>query len=36
VKPEAVKQIRKDLKFHRIALPREEDVARAKAWLSKK
>ena len=36
VKPEAVKQIGKDLKFHRIALPREEDVERAKAWLSKK
>jgi NitT/TauT family transport system substrate-binding protein len=36
VKPEAVKQIGKDLKFHHIALPREEDVERAKAWLSKK
>ena len=35
VKPEAVAQIGKDLKFHRIALPREEDVERAKAWLSK-
>lgn len=36
VKPEAVKEISKDLKFHRMALPREEDVERAKAWLSKK
>lgn len=36
VKPEAVKQIGNDLKFHHIALPREEDVERAKAWLSKK
>ena len=36
VKPEAVAQIGKDLKFHRIALPREEDVERAKTWLSKK
>lgn len=36
VKPEALKQIDKDLKFHRIALPREEDVERAKSWLSKK
>lgn len=36
VKPEALKQIDKDLKFHRIALPREEDVERAKNWLSKK
>ena len=36
VKPEAVKQIGKDLKFHRIALPREEDVEKAKSWLSKK
>lgn len=36
VKPEALKQISKDLKFHRIALPREEDVTRAKTWLSKK
>ena len=36
VKPEALQQISKDLKFHRIALPREEDVNRAKAWLSKK
>lgn len=35
VKPEAVAQIGKDLKFHHIALPREEDVERAKAWLSK-
>ena len=36
VKPEALKQISKDLKFHRITLPREADVERAKAWLSKK
>ena len=36
VKPEALKEISKDLKFHRIALPREADVERAKAWLSKK
>ena len=36
VKPEAVKQIGNDLKFHHIALPREEDVERAKVWLSKK
>ena len=36
VKPEAVKEISKDLKFHRMALPREKDVERAKAWLSKK
>ena len=36
VKPEALKQIDKDLKFHRIALPREEDVEKAKSWLSKK
>ncbi|MBO4891090.1 MAG: ABC transporter substrate-binding protein [Prevotella sp.] len=36
VKPEALKQIGKDLNFHRIALPREEDVNRAKTWLSKK
>lgn len=36
VKPEALKQISKDLKFHRIALPREVDVERAKTWLSKK
>lgn len=36
VKPEALQQISKDLKFHHIALPREEDVNRAKAWLSKK
>lgn len=36
VKPEALQQIGKDLKFHRIALPREEDVERAKSWLSKK
>ena len=36
VKPEAVKQIGNGLKFHHIALPREEDVERAKAWLSKK
>jgi NitT/TauT family transport system substrate-binding protein len=36
VKPEAIQQISKDLKFHRIALPREEDVTRAKTWLSKK
>ena len=33
VKPEAVAQIGKDLKFHHIALPREEDVERAKAWI---
>ena len=36
VKPEALQQISKDLKFHHIALPREEDVNRAKSWLSKK
>ena len=36
VKPEALKQISKDLKFHGITLPREADVERAKAWLSKK
>ena len=36
VKPEVLKQISKDLKFHRITLPREADVERAKAWLSKK
>lgn len=36
VKPEAVKHIGKDLKFHRIALPREEDVEKAKSWLSRK
>ena len=36
VKPECIEKIGKDLKFHRIALPREEDVERAKAWLSKK
>ena len=36
VKPEALKKISKDLKFHRITLPREADVERAKAWLSKK
>ena len=36
VKSEALKEISKDLKFHRIALPREEDVERAKKWLSKK
>ncbi len=36
VKPEALKQISKDLKFHRIVLPREVDVERAKTWLSKK
>ena len=36
VKPEALKQISKDLKFHRITLPREADVERAKVWLSKK
>ena len=36
VKPEALKEIGKDLKFHHIALPREEDVEKAKAWLSKK
>ena len=36
VKPEAVKEINQDLKFHRMALPREEDIERAKAWLSKK
>lgn len=36
VKPEALQQISKDLKFHHIALPREEDVNRARAWLSKK
>ena len=36
VKPEALKQISKDLKFHCITLPREADVERAKAWLSKK
>ena len=36
VKSEAVKHIGKDLKFHRIALPREEDVEKAKSWLSKK
>ena len=36
VKKESVEQIGKNLKFHRIALPREEDVERAKTWLSKK
>ena len=36
VKPEALKEIGKDLKFHRITMPREADVERAKAWLSKK
>ena len=36
VKPEALTQIGKDLKFNRIALPREEDVEKAKTWLSKK
>lgn len=36
VKPEALKQIGMDLKFNHIALPREEDVKRAKEWLSKK
>ena len=36
VKPEALAQIGKDLKFQRIALPREEDVEKAKTWLSKK
>ena len=36
VKSEALKEISKDLKFYRIALPREEDVERAKKWLSKK
>ena len=36
VKPEALKQISKDLKFHGITLPREADVERAKVWLSKK
>ena len=36
VKPETLTQIGKDLKFHRIALPREEDVEKAKTWLSKK
>jgi len=36
VKSEAVKQIDQDLKFHRMAMPREEDVERAKTWLSKK
>ena len=36
VKSEALKEISKDLKFRRIALPREEDVERAKKWLSKK
>ena len=36
VKRDVLPQISKDLTFHRIALPREEDVARAKAWLSKK
>ena len=36
VKSEAVQHISQDLKFHRIALPREEDVERAKVWLSKK
>ena len=35
VKQEAVEQI-SNLKFHRIALPREEDIEKAKAWLSKK
>ena len=35
VTPEAVAQIGQHLKFHHIALPREEDVERAKAWLSK-
>jgi len=35
VKQEAIKQIGKDVKFHRIAQPREEDVERAKTWLSK-
>lgn len=36
VKPEAIKQLDKDMQFPRIALPREEDVERAKTWLSKK
>ena len=36
VKREAVAKLDKDLKFHRIALPREKDVETAKAWLSKK
>jgi NitT/TauT family transport system substrate-binding protein len=36
VKKEALSQIDQDLKFHRIALPREKDVERARAWLSKK
>ena len=36
VKREALTQISKDLKFHRITLPREKDVVRAKTWLSKK
>lgn len=36
VKRDALAQISKDLTFHRIALPREEDVAKAKAWLSRK
>ena len=36
VKREAVAKLDKELKFHRIALPREKDVETAKAWLSKK
>lgn len=36
VKPEAIKQLEKNLQFPRIALPREADVERAKTWLSKK
>lgn len=36
VKPEAIKQLDKNLQFPRIALPREADVERAKTWLSKK
>jgi NitT/TauT family transport system substrate-binding protein len=36
VKPEAIKQLDKDMKFPRIALPLEADVERAKTWLSKK
>ena len=36
VKEESVGQMDKGMKFHRIALPREEDIERAKTWLSKK
>lgn len=36
VRREAVAQIGQDLKFHRIALPREQDIETARAWLTKK